>query len=48
MRTAWKTRVVVASSGPPWVITLTWANRLNAAMVMVIRMKVGSAAARAR
>ena len=40
MRTAWNTSVVVASSGPPCVITLTWENRLNAAMVMVIRMKV--------
>ena len=34
------TSVVVESSGPPWVITLTWVNRLNAEMVMVIRMKV--------
>ena len=34
------TRVVVASSGPPSVMMLTWANSENAAMVMVIRMKV--------
>ena len=32
--------MVVESSGPPWVMTLIWANRLNAAMVMVTRMKV--------
>ena len=31
---------MVESSGPPWVMTLTWVNRLNAAIVMVIRMKV--------
>ena len=32
--------MVVESSGPPWVITWIWVNRLNAAIVMVIRMKV--------
>ena len=30
----------MASRGPPWVITCTWVNRLNAEIVMVIRMKV--------
>src|SRR6478672_4330301 len=34
------TSVLVESSGPPWVITWTWVNRLNAEMVMVTRMKV--------
>src|SRR4249920_3156090 len=32
--------VVVESRGPPWVMTCTLVNRLNAEIVMVIRMKV--------
>ena len=31
---------MVASSGPPWVIRLTWENSANAEMVIVIKMKV--------
>ena len=40
VRTAMSTSVEVESSGPPWVMMLTWVNRENAAIVMVIRMKV--------